>query len=135
MARLPRGLLKFLAVGVTGLVVHTAVFTVVLQFGADKSIAWLAGLVTSTVVAWSLNRKHTFTATGRSRRDEMARYALVTLVAQGVSFAVFHLAGRLAPHLWPQLCVLAGAAVATLFSYTGQRFFTFAPQRNVSHAV
>jgi putative flippase GtrA len=135
MGRLPKGLLKFLAVGATGLVTHTTVFTVVLQSGADRSIAWLAGLVTSTLLAWSLNRKHTFTATGRSRRDEMARYALVTLVAQAVSYTVFRLAGATAPHLWPQVCVLAGAAVATLFSYTGQRFFTFAPQRGVSHAV
>jgi putative flippase GtrA len=115
--------------------VHTATFTLVLLLGADKSIAWLAGLVTSTLVAWSLNRKHTFSASGRSQREEISRYALVTLVAQAISFAVFQLACRAAPHVWPQACVLAGAAVATLVSYTGQRFFTFAPQRLVSHGA
>jgi putative flippase GtrA len=133
MARLPSGLLKFLAVGAAGLAVHTATFTLVLQLGADRSPAWLAGLVTSTLAAWSLNRRHTFAASGRSRREEIGRYGLVTLVAQGTSFAVFHLACRAAPHLWPQLCVLAGAASATVFSYTGQRFFTFAPQET-AHA-
>jgi putative flippase GtrA len=127
--------LKFLVVGASGLAVHTAVFTVVLQLGADKSIAWLAGVVISTAVAWSLNRKHTFSASGRSRRDEVSRYALVTLVAQGISFAVFHLACSAAPQVWPQACVLAGAAAATLFSYTGQRFFTFAPQRLQSYGA
>jgi putative flippase GtrA len=135
MARLPKGLLTFLAVGATGLLVHTATFTVVLRLGAGASIAWLAGLVVSTAVAWSLNRKHTFSGSGRSRRDEVARYALVTLVAQGISFGVFHLACRAAPHVWPQVFVLAGAATATIFSYTGQRFFTFAPQRSVSYGV
>src|SRR6202044_3969557 len=104
--------------GAAGLAVHTATFTVVLQFGADKSAAWLAGLVMSTLVAWSLNRKLTFSASGRSRRDEISRYALVTLVAQGISFAVFTLACRAAPHVWPQACVLAGAVSATIFSYT-----------------
>jgi putative flippase GtrA len=133
--RLPKGLLKFLAVGATGLVVHTTTFTLALLFGADKSIAWLAGLVVSTFAAWSLNRKHTFSATGRPPFDEISRYALVTLVAQGVSFAVFQLACNAAPHLWPQLCVLAGAAVATIFSYSGQRFFTFAPQRLANHGA
>jgi putative flippase GtrA len=135
IARLPKGLLQFLAVGATGLAVHTASFTVVLQFGADKSIAWFAGLVTATVVTWSLNRKHTFSASSRRRRDEISRYALVTLVAQGISFAVFQLACRAAPHACPQACVLAGAVSATLFSYTGQRFFTFAPQRSVSYGA
>jgi dolichol-phosphate mannosyltransferase len=132
--RLPKGFLKFLAVGATGLAVHTATFTVLLQFG-DNSIAWLAGLFISALVTWSLNRKHTFSATGRRRGDEMSRYAVVTLVAQGISFAVFHLACRADPQGWPQACVLAGAAVATLFSYSGQRFFTFAPQRLASHGV
>jgi len=135
IARLPKGLLKFLAVGATALAVHTATFTLVLQLGVDKSIAWLAGLVTSTLVAWSLNRKHTFSASGRRRGDEISRYALVTLVAQAISFTVFQLACRAAPHVWPQVCVLAGAAVATIFSYTGQRFFTFAPRRLASHGA
>jgi putative flippase GtrA len=115
--------------------VHTATFTVGLQFGADKSIAWLAGLAASTLVTWSLNRKHTFSASSRRRRDEISRYLLVTVVAQGISFAVFHLAGRAAPHIWPQACVLAGAVSATIFSYSGQRFFTFAPQRSVSYGA
>ena len=127
--------MKFLVVGVTALAVHTAMFTVVLHFEANKSIAWLAGLVTSTLVAWSLNRKHTFSAYGRSQHAEISRYALVTLVAQGISFTVFHLASRAAPNIWPQACLLAGAAVATLFSYTGQRFFTFAPQRLANHGA
>lgn len=126
LALAPKGLLKFLAVGTVGLVVHTAVFTLALRLEPDRSIAWFAGLLASTLAAWSLNRKHTFAASGRSRREEMARYALVTLLAQGVSFTIFHVACRAAPQLWPQLCVLAGAGVAALFSYTGQRFFTFA---------
>ena len=133
ITRLPKGLLKFLVVGVTALAVHTATFTIVLQCGADKSIAWLAGLVTSTMLAWSINRAHTFGASGRGHGDELFRYAVVTLVAQGVSFTVFHFTSLAAPRVWPQICLLAGAVVATTFSYTGQRFFTFAPQRLVGH--
>lgn len=133
IARLPKGLLKFLTVGLTALAVHTAIFTAVLRFGADKSVAWLAGLVTSTMLAWSLNRAHTFGASGRGHRDEFFRYAIVTLVAQGVSFTVFHFTSLAAPRLWPQVCLLSGAVVATAFSYTGQRYFTFAPQRLVGH--
>ncbi|HTK34501.1 MAG TPA: GtrA family protein [Caulobacteraceae bacterium] len=135
LAILPQGLLKFLAVGLTGLAVHTTVFTIALHLGTGKSPAWFAGLCTSTLVAWSLNRKHTFIGTGRSRRDEMARYALVTLVAQGVSFAVFHAVGHLAPYAPSPACVVVGSAVAAIFSYTGQRFFTFAPQRLAAYGV
>jgi putative flippase GtrA len=134
-ARLPKGLLKFLAVGAMGLAVQTATFTVGLQLGGNPSLAWLAGLITAALVTWSLNRRHTFSASGRRRRDEISRYALVALAAQAISFAMFHLACRAAPQVWPQACLLAGAVAATTFSYTGQRFFTFAPQRLASHGA
>jgi putative flippase GtrA len=51
---------------------------------------------------------------------------LVTAVAQSVSFAVFHGFLAFAPMIPPPIDVILGAVVATAFSYTGQRFFTFA---------
>ena len=58
----------------------------------------------------------------------------MTLVAQGISFSVFTLVGSFLSWFPPSLAVLPGAVVATLFSYTGQRFFTFAAP-NVEAAV
>jgi putative flippase GtrA len=129
IARAPKGLGGFLAVGVAGLALHTGVFTALFHLGLDKRVAWLCALCVATLLTWTLNRKLTFEATGRRRSIEVARYALVTVVAQGVSFSVFLLSGRVAPWLPASLCVIVGAAVATLFSYTGQRFFTFAAPR------
>ena len=89
---LPKGLFRFLGVGMAGLATQTAVFTVLFRLGLDKSAAWLIGLAAATALTWALNRRFTFAATGRSRRGEMARYILVTAVAQSVSFATFHAA-------------------------------------------
>ena len=125
----------FIAVGLVGLAVHTATFTTVASIEADRSLAWFAGLILATLVTWTLNRKLNFAASGRSRRAEIARYAFVTLVAQAVSFTVFHLACRAAPQIWPQAWLLTGAAVATFFSYTGQRYFTFAQQPRVGYGA
>ena len=83
----------------------------------------------ATVVTWTLNRRLTFAPSGRSRLAEGVRYIVVTVVAQGVSYGVFLGLGQAAPHLSRTLALIVGAGVATVFSYTGQRFFTFAAPR------
>jgi putative flippase GtrA len=123
---LPAGLIRFLGVGLAGLGVQTVIFSLLFRFGADKSLAWLAGMVLATGVTWALNRRFTFGASGRRRRHELLRYMLVTAVAQSVSFAVFHAFLAWAPVIPPPIDVILGAVIATVFSYTGQRFFTFA---------
>jgi putative flippase GtrA len=128
--RIPQGLVRFLSVGMVGLATHTGVFTLLYRLGVAKSPAWFAGLALGTLVTWQLNRRLTFTASGRRRRAEVTRYALVTAVAQGVSFGVFHAVGAFAPAVPAPIALMIGAAIATLFSYSGQRFFTFAPPRS-----
>jgi len=112
-----------------GLASHTIVFTALFKLDAPRSAAWFAGLVVATLVTWQLNRRLTFVATGRPRRAEIARYALVTGVAQTVSYCAFLFTCTFATKIPPSIAVIVGAVVATLFSYTGQRFFTFAPHK------
>ena len=129
----PKSLLRFLGVGVTGLAVHTALFT--LQFhvlGVGDKTAWWVALLVATAVTWTLNRRMTFAPSGRGRVAEIARYVLVTAVAQGISYSVFLGLGGFAPHLPRAIAVIAGSGVATLFSYTGQRFFTFAAPKTAA---
>lgn len=124
---IPRGMMRFLSVGVTGLAVHTLLFTVLVHATlVGERVAWWIALTVATVVTWTLNRKLTFTPSGRGRLAEITRYALVTAVAQGISYSVFLALGGLAPHLPRTLALIMGAGIATLFSYSGQRFFTFA---------
>ncbi|MHB8285760.1 MAG: GtrA family protein [Caulobacteraceae bacterium] len=147
IARAPKGLIRFLCVGVFGLATQLGGFDLLHRLGVAKTLAWVCGLVLSTLVTWQLNRRLTFTASGRKRGAEIARYALVTAVSQGVSFIVFNslIAAEplarpalplalhgLAHNLWPDASLIAGAVIATLFSYSGQRFFTFAPQKDVA---
>jgi putative flippase GtrA len=145
IARAPKGLIRFLCVGVFGLATQLGGFDLLHRLGVAKSLAWVCGLVLSTLVTWQLNRRLTFTASGRRRGAEIARYALVTAVSQGVSFIIFNsliaaepLARPVFPlalhgllhNLWPDASLITGAVIATLFSYSGQRFFTFAPQKD-----
>lgn len=122
--------MAFLSVGVTGLAVHTGIFTLLYHVGVESNAAWLCALAAATLLTWTLNRKLTFAASGRKRGAEALRYVLVTAVAQGVSFGVFLAAGRFLPFMPATLDVPLGAAVATIFSYTGQRFFTFATPKS-----
>jgi putative flippase GtrA len=132
-AMAPKGIFRFLSVGVTGLAVHTSLFT--LQFHLlhlDDKLAWIVALLIATGVTWTLNRKLTFAPSGRGRRAEGARYALVTIVSQGISYSVFLGLGGLAPHLPRAIALIVGSGVATIFSYTGQRFFTFAAPKTAA---
>lgn len=117
---------RFVAVGFTGLAVDTAVFTVLHGQGLVPAAARAGSLAVSTVVTWQLNRRFTFERTGRRKRAEVVRYAMVVAIAQGISYSVFLAVLGLAPHIYPVLAILAGAVSAVGFSFGGQRLFTFA---------
>jgi putative flippase GtrA len=126
---IPRGLHKFLGVGLVGLIVHEGLFSLFYYvFHVQKSVAWLCALAVATSITWTLNRRHTFAASGRKLHQEAFRYAIVTIVSQSVSFGVFH--GMDFAGLPSWLNLLIGAAAATVVSYVGQRFFTFAPHKD-----
>jgi putative flippase GtrA len=156
---IPKGLHKFLGVGLVGLAIHFTLFSLIdkldtspfiLSFisglrrvigdgwlfhmiwtmNAQHSFAWLISLTIATAVTWTLNRKFTFVSTGRKLHHEAFRYAIVTIVSQTVAFLVFHGLVELAKWLWPQVDLLVGAAAATVISYAGQRLFTFAPHKD-----
>jgi len=149
---IPKGLHKFLGVGMVGLITHTAVFTLLYKINTapfvgwlhtklgdgklfiwasaqitQHSWAWLIGLITATSITWTLNRKLTFARTGRRLHEEVFRYAIVTIASQTVAFLVFHGLVEVAHAIPAPIDVVIGAAAATVISYAGQRFFTFAP--------
>ena len=125
--RLPLGLVRFLAVGVVGLATNIGLLLLLERAGLPLWAALAVSLVAATLVTWVLNRRHTFSASGRAAHHEALRYFGVALVAQSVSYATTLAMADLLPHVPHGACAFVGAVVATLFSYTGQRFFTFAP--------
>jgi putative flippase GtrA len=124
----PKGLVRFLSIGLVGLAVDSSVFAALFYLAhMDKALARAVAMPIATCVTWLLNRRHTFAATGRAKREEVVRYAFVTLCAQGVSYFVFLGVCAALPKLPPNIALVVGAVVAAGFSYSGQRFFTFAP--------
>ena len=124
--RLPRAL-RFVIVGGLGLVTDLGVFTLIATYGHHPLVIRIVSLAVATVVTWRLNRALTFARSHRAPHEEALRYALVTAVAQGTSYAVFAtlVVTRLAA--LPQLALLCGAFVGAFVSYNGHRLFAFAP--------
>jgi len=120
---------RFLLVGGIGLVFDIALFTVLVLCGINTLIAGFFALVAATVLTWRLNRAFTFDRSGRSQRDEAMRYAAVTAVAQGTSYAVFAGLALTVLAQLPQAAIIVGAAVGALISYNGHRLFAFAPRK------
>ena len=139
----PRGFAAFLAVGVVGLAVNLGVMWALERAGLPMRGALAISLVVATGVTWWLNRRHTFAASGRPAHHEAMRYVAVAAAAQSVNYvSALAIAGLLRgaphlavlvlsvtprlPHVLDMMAAFAGAVIATLFSYTGQRWFTFA---------
>jgi putative flippase GtrA len=114
-------------VGGLGLIADIGSFTVILAFGIPPLLARLLSISIATLVTWRLNRTVTFDCSGRRQDREAIRYAIVTAVAQGTSYAVFASLALTILAALPQLAIIAGAAAGALVSYNGHRLFAFAP--------
>jgi len=125
---LPRAL-RFVAVGVIGLITDLSIFTAVTLHWPHPLLARIVSLAAATVVTWRLNRALTFDPSHRLQGDEALRYAAVSATAQGASYAVFAaLVLTMAARL-PQAAVLVGAVVGAVIAYNGHRLFAFRPDR------
>jgi len=126
VAEMKRGC-RFLAVGAGGLAVDSTVFMALHIQDTPRPVARAVSLLAASVVTWLANRAFTFEASGRSRKAEFGRYGLVALGAQGFNYVLFLSLGAMLPEVHPLPLILVSAAAAAVFSYAGQRFFTFGP--------
>jgi len=124
---LPRPL-RFLGVGAIGLTVDLCVFTLLFGYAPRPLLVRLFSLAAATLVTWRLNRALTFDKSGRRQHDEALRYASVTVVAQGTSYAVFAALVLTVLGSLPQAAIVLGAASGALVAYNGHRLFAFAPR-------
>lgn len=120
---------RFAGVGVAGLALDTAVFSLLHADGVSRAAARAVSLLLATGLTWGLNRWLTFHRSGRAAHDELGRYALVAMVAQGFNYVLFLALGLALPAIAPQLLILVSAIAAAGLSYSGQRLFTFRPTR------
>ena len=126
--RLPRPL-RFVGVGGLGLATDFCIFTALMLGGVTPLVGRAASIVLATCVTWRLNRAVTFARSHRRQSEEAARYAMVTIAAQGTSYAVFTALILMGPDWPPQVALLVGAATGALISYNGHRLVSFAPRK------
>jgi putative flippase GtrA len=123
---MPKGLVQFLGVGLLGLATDVAVLSILEYLGFSAAVARANSLCVATLVTWALNRRLTFDPSSRRPTAEIARYALVTMLAQGLNYLIFLIIIVLWRDLPHAFAAVFGAAFAACFSYTGHRFFSFA---------
>ena len=128
---MPRGLFSFLSVGVLGLTTDLFILWAAERMGFPLWIARGISLPLATSVTWTLNRRHTFGSSGLAAHHEALRYFAVAAVAQSVNYVVGLGVADVMPHIPHLVAAFFGSVVATLFSYSGQRFFTFARAERV----
>jgi len=128
--RLPRPL-RFIAVGCIGLATDLCVFTLITVYVPYPLAVRLISLAVATLVTWRLNRAITFARSHRAQHEEAVRYAIVTAVAQGTSYAIFATLVLTLLGALPHVALMCGAAVGAVVSYNGHRLFAFAPRKPI----
>lgn len=130
--RLPRPL-RFLGVGGFGLTTDLCVFSAVAAHDVHPLVARLISLAAATLVTWRLNRALTFDRSHRHQGEEAARYAAVTITAQGTSYVVFAVLIFTVLTALPQAALVIGAGFGAVIAYFGHRLFAFAPKFPRAH--
>jgi putative flippase GtrA len=125
---LPRPL-RFLGVGSLGLITDFCVFTILIGTAPRPLLMRLVSIAAATIVTWRLNRALTFDRSGRHPGEEAARYAIVTMTAQGASYAVFAALVLTVLDAMPQVALLIGSVGGALVAYNGHLLFAFAPRK------
>jgi putative flippase GtrA len=125
--RFPRPL-RFLGVGALGFVTDLCVFTILIGYSPRPLLMRIVSIALATLVTWRLNRALTFDQSGRSQHEEAMRYAIVTVTAQGTSYAVFSALVLTVFGTLPQVALVIGCVVAAGITYNGHRLFAFAPR-------
>ena len=121
---------RFACIGCAGLATDSTIFTLLHNDGSSRAAARAVSLLVATALTWSLNRWLTFQRSGRRPADELGRYALVAMGAQGFNYVLFLVLGGMYPAASPLLLILICAVAAAGISYSGQRLFTFRPARS-----
>jgi putative flippase GtrA len=124
---LPRPL-RFLAVGGIGLTVDLIILTAVMSVWPHPLQARIVSLSFATAVTWRLNRAITFDKSGRHQSEEALRYAIVTAISQGTSYAIFAALVLTILSRAPQLALLPGAVAGAVVAYNLHKLFAFKPR-------
>jgi len=122
---------RFLAVGLLGLVLDSAVFFSLRSAGAGLAAAHLAGFAVATVSNYLLNARWTFHA--RAGWALYPRFLTVCLLAVFLRGAVLDLALR--SGLASFLALGAGIAVAAAVNYLGMALYVFVADRKPSAPI
>ena len=120
---------RFLAVGLVGLAVDSAVFWGAYNEGVSIEFARALSLALATFVTWFLNRLFTFAPSGRAPGREFARYVGVALVAQGFNYGLFLALMRFDAGAHPLICLVVSAVATAALSFTGQSLIAFRSTR------
>ena len=119
--------LRFSVVGLTGVVVNLASFTILMTMGLSKFIASPLAIELSIITNFLLNNFWTFRH--RENDDKLhirgLKFNIISFVSLAVSYATFIVLSRVDPGGVPQIHQAAGIVPATLINYFLNSYWTF----------
>lgn len=118
---------RFGVVGLSGVAVNLAMFTLFIHYGVNKFLASPIAIEVSIITNFILNNYWTFN--GRKTRDSTRikglKFNVISLLSLVVSYSTFIAMGLLLPQVSPQWHQLIGIAPAMLVNYFFNAYWTF----------
>jgi len=119
-------LVRFGAVGMGAALIDLGGMQALIALGLPALAARAISLPAAMLVAWQLNRRFTFGASGRRRAVEGARYLLVASVAGLTNYLAFAGIVSAVPAVWPLLAAIVSTGISMWVSFFGFQRFAFA---------
>ncbi len=127
MPHILRRIVAFLSIGLVGLAIDSLCYALIFGMCKHAALSRFASLCLATPVTWALNRRLTFSATGRTKRLEALRYGVVTGAAQSFNLFFFMFLRWMRPDIADQWLIITSAVTAAALSFSGHFLFSFAP--------
>lgn len=123
-------LVQFLVVGASGTAVYLAVLTALVWLGVPVPAAVGAGIATSMLSNFALNRRFTFSdARGGNVWKQLVGFVGACSIGAAINYVVTLWLAREAPELPIQIAAFAGVIAGTGFNYLTSRFLVFRAER------
>jgi dolichol-phosphate mannosyltransferase len=118
---------KFAIVGLSGLLVNLASFTILLEAGLHKFLASPLAIEISIITNFLLNNAWTFAdrKIASPFQQKLIKFNLVSLVALGASYSTFLALSFLFPQVLPQIHQAISVIPGTLVNYAFNSWWTF----------
>lgn len=131
MVSLARQVVTFGGIGALGFLIDATVFSLVNSVAQDLYLSRVVSYLAAASATWFLNRKFTFTDSGRPAAQEWRRFILLQACGGAVNYGVYAFLVSANPvfNAYPIAAIAAGSIAGMGLNFLTAKFLVFKPAK------